>query len=207
MNKERDEFKMMVRFSLLSGALILMFWIVYYFIAGNMPVSEDLGFILLPAYLSGEIYRWVDFLIGPMWSIIGVLIFMNFPAGKQSNAGIVGGFSIMIGGAMIFAHLIEPVFSNFYTENFEVIKSLGVLIICAGFYAGVFSKKDKSRMMTVLVCLYFLSLVSALIFGLFSGLELLLFIILGTSVGWFLKGLFTFRFWKNTWKWLTAANE
>jgi len=208
MNKERNVFKMMVRFSLFSGALILMFWIAYYFLAGNMPVSEDLGFTLLPTMLSGEIYRWVDFLIGPIWSIIGVLIFTNFPEEKQSTntfVDVIGGFSIMIGAAMIFAYLIEPVFSNFYTENFEVIKSLGGLMAVAGFFAGASSKRNKFGMMAILVCLYFISLVSALIFGLFSGLELLSFIGVGTLVGWLLKSLFTFRFWKNTWKWLTAS--
>jgi len=70
--KTRD---LTIRWSLLTGGLIALFWAGYYFFVGSVPVvasikMTDSWIYILPFGIS----RWWDILIGPIWSTIIILL-------------------------------------------------------------------------------------------------------------------------------------
>jgi len=77
MNKIRRN-KLMFRWSLVTAILIALFWVIYYFIIGSVPVVTEIqieSFTLLFPF--GGISRWWDILIGPIYSVIIFYIIYN----------------------------------------------------------------------------------------------------------------------------------
>src|SRR3989338_8135811 len=74
MENERT-FKLVVRWSFLSAVLIALFWTVWYVVNGDVPVVTHIKITdeynyLLPFRIS----RWWDILIGPIFSILVILL-------------------------------------------------------------------------------------------------------------------------------------
>jgi len=87
MNEKRNA--LMFRWSVISAAIIGLFWLVWYFIAGQVPAVSEIQMtpkltILLPFDLS----RWLDILIGPIWSILLVRLFTDE---KLKNPDVIPG--------------------------------------------------------------------------------------------------------------------
>ncbi|MEK7494102.1 MAG: hypothetical protein AAB630_03025 [Patescibacteria group bacterium] len=58
--------KLMVRWSILTAALIAAFWGVWYLVAGSVPVTQLFA-----------ISRWWDILLGPIFAVVFVFLLTN----------------------------------------------------------------------------------------------------------------------------------
>jgi len=93
---------MIVRWSIVTTGLIALFWAIWYLVAGKVPIVTSIKVSLdwtciLPFGLS----RWWDILIGPIWSIIGILL-LNSQTLKEDEDLFVGllfglGFGLVFG--------------------------------------------------------------------------------------------------------------
>ena len=99
---------LMLRWSLLSAAAIGLFWLIYYFIAGEVPVVEEIQMTLEWTFvLPFGVSRWWDVAIGPIWSVMLVLIFTNENVKKDDLVGglvfgLVGGLVFGLGFGLVF---------------------------------------------------------------------------------------------------------
>jgi len=67
--------KLMIRWSILTAAVIVLFWTIYYLIVGKVPVVTSIGITGIWTYvLPFGISRWWDVLIGPIWSVVIILL-------------------------------------------------------------------------------------------------------------------------------------
>jgi len=102
--------KLMVRWSIFSAVLIAAFWTIWYLVAGQVPAVESIKMtetwtIQLPFAMS----RWWDILIGPIWSIIIILV---VTIGRFQSEGASSALAVTILGITIGAglRLIWPTF-------------------------------------------------------------------------------------------------
>ena len=124
MNKIRRN-KLMFRWSIITTVLIAIFWTMYYFIIGSVPIITSIKVtetysLLLPFGIS----RWSDILIGPIYPIIIIYIiycidFYNKNKNKAIDYSILAFnmficlyLSIMIG--LIFNLLLKNTDLSFY---------------------------------------------------------------------------------------------
>jgi len=71
--------KLMLRWSLVTGGLIALFWAIYYLIAGSVPTVTSIKMTETWTLSSPlGISRWWDILIGPIWSIIIIYLLTKF---------------------------------------------------------------------------------------------------------------------------------
>lgn len=104
MEKER-KIKLMWRWSLLSAGMIVLFWFVWYLMAGSVPTISQIKMtpdwtIQLPFGIS----RWWDILIGPIWSVLLIIIFTNkkITENDDSVAGLVVGLGVGLAFGLAF---------------------------------------------------------------------------------------------------------
>lgn len=89
------------RWSLLTAGLIACFWAIWYFIAGQVPVVNEIKMSKnLILELPFGISRWWDILIGPIWSTIFILIFTNekIRENVRINARLTAGLVGLVAG-------------------------------------------------------------------------------------------------------------
>jgi hypothetical protein len=91
----------MLRWSLVVGGLIALFWVIYYLIVGSVPTVTSIKMtetwtMSLPFGIS----RWWDIMFGPIWSII-IIYLLTKLKGKDDDlvaALVVGlGVSLIVG--------------------------------------------------------------------------------------------------------------
>jgi len=83
-----------LRWSLVTGGLIALFWAVWYLIAGDVPVTNSIKMIKeWPIIFPFGVSRWWDILIGPIWStiIIFLLTSEKLKGGKDLAICLVAG--------------------------------------------------------------------------------------------------------------------
>lgn len=112
----------MIRWSILSACLIALFWTIWYFVNGEVPVVtsikiNDQWSIALPFPMS----RWWDVLIGPIWSVAIITIFKFVKQQYKSDdmvlvfvvglgAGFSSGLIFGLGFGLIFGLVFGLVF-------------------------------------------------------------------------------------------------
>ena len=89
--------KMMLRWSIVSAGLIALFWAIWYWKTGSVPVVHGIKMtgnwtVSLPFGMS----RWWDILVGPIWAIIVILIFTNSKISEDEDlvVGLVAGLGV-----------------------------------------------------------------------------------------------------------------
>ena len=92
--------QLMLRWSLVTGGLIALSWVIYYLIAGSVPTVTsmkvtDTWTLSLPFGIS----RWWDILIGPIWSIIIIYLFTKL---KGKDGDLVAALVAGLGFGLIF---------------------------------------------------------------------------------------------------------
>ncbi len=99
----------MWKWSLLTGGLIALFWLIWYFVAGSVPVFQSVKIAPeLTLDLPFGISRWWDVLMGPLWSV--VLIFLltgNFFSPQEDDKedlvfGLVSGLAFGLVSGLAF---------------------------------------------------------------------------------------------------------
>jgi hypothetical protein len=100
---------LMWKWSLLTGGLIALFWLIWYFVAGSVPVFQSVKIAPeLTLDLPFGISRWWDVLMGPLWSV--VLIFLltgNFFSPQEDDKedlvfGLVSGLAFGLVSGLAF---------------------------------------------------------------------------------------------------------
>ena len=144
MNWERRK-KMMIRFSVMSGILIALFWSGWHLIVGQVPVVTSIQITKIYSYiLPFEISRWWAILLGPLYSSILVLVFtfkkvredidlvflslvvgVFFILAFGLNAGLV--FSLVVG--LIVGLVFSLVFGLAFGLAFGLVFSLVVGVV------------------------------------------------------------------------------
>ena len=67
--------QLILRWSLVTGGLIALFWAIWYLITGEVPVVTSIKISSNWTYvLPFGVSRWWDILIGPIWSTIIILL-------------------------------------------------------------------------------------------------------------------------------------
>ena len=190
--------QMMLRWSLLTGGLIALFWVIYYFINGSVPVVSTLKWsdtqtITLPFLVS----RWFDILIGPLYSIIFVYLFISNKIKENEELGFALVVALFVG--LVVALFVGLVVAPGFGLVFALVFALAVALGFALGFALVFGLGFG---------LVF-ALVFALGFGLGAGLAAVLAAglaaVLAAALGFGLKimfRIFTIRFWIRIWNWL-----
>ena len=65
--------KLMIRWSIVTGGLIALFWAIWYLATGEVPIVTSIKMTPNWNYvLPFGISRWWDILIGPIWSLIKI---------------------------------------------------------------------------------------------------------------------------------------
>ena len=96
--------QLMWRWSVLSSSLIALFWTIYYFTTGSVPIVTSID--LTPTTtidLPFTISRWWDILIGPIYTIIFVSIFNanTMKRDEDFNTALVVGLIIGLGVGLV----------------------------------------------------------------------------------------------------------
>ena len=165
MTKKRRN-KLMFRWSVFTAALITIFWTVWYFNTGSVPVVESIqwaenSYINLPVALS----RWFDILLGPLYSIsfISVLYWIKGTDNKDLVFVLVCSLAFALAISLIVVAASVPVFGLVI----GVVSGLMCLLAC-GIVVGLIIGP---------VSVIFFGLVVGLASGLFFG------IVVGTAAG------------------------
>ncbi|HLD27367.1 MAG TPA: hypothetical protein VJB39_00770 [Patescibacteria group bacterium] len=90
--------QLMLRWSLVTGGLIALFWVIYYLIAGSVPTVTSMK-VTDTLSLPFGISRWWDILIGPIWSIIIIYLFTKL---KGKDGDLVAALVAGLGFGLIF---------------------------------------------------------------------------------------------------------
>jgi len=97
----------MLRWSLVTGGLIALFWAIYYLIAGSVPTVTSIKMTETWTLSSPlGISRWWDILIGPIWSIIIIYLLTKFKDEDDDlvvglGAGLVAGLGVGLGAGLV----------------------------------------------------------------------------------------------------------
>ncbi len=98
MNEKRNA--LMFRWSVFSAAAIGLFWLIWYFIAGQVPVINEIQMTpKLTIFLPFDLPRWWDILIGPIWSILLVRLFTDE---NLKNSDIFTGLALGLTVGLLF---------------------------------------------------------------------------------------------------------
>lgn len=147
----------MVFWSLISAGAIALFWTIWYFVTGSVPVVKKIQFANnLTLNLPFGISRWWDVLIGPIWSISIVawwtkikdhkdvidILFIELIAGGFFGLffGLIHGldFGMTVGMAVVIA--MGLIFLSFFEIIYGLIAGLitGLAYLLAyGLIAGL----------------------------------------------------------------------
>lgn len=177
----------MFRFSLASAILIALFWTAWYFIAGQVPEVSSIKLAENWAVdLPFSISRWWDVLMGPVWSVMLVLIFTSEKIEEDENLflsisaaaffGIIAGFAAtdMVFGlafGLAFGLVLSLAFSFISVPTFwfdDIIDSLATGI-ADGLKFGLSFSLGFSLVLGLTYGLVF-NLAFGLAFGLIIGL-------------------------------------
>jgi len=120
--------KMIVRWSIVTTGLIALFWAIWYLVAGKVPVvasiKVNLDWIyILPFGLS----RWWDILIGPIWSVVGILLLTSQTL-KEDEDLFVGllfglGFGLVfgLGFGIVIGLVVGLIISSAVSVGFSLV--------------------------------------------------------------------------------------
>ncbi len=113
----------MWRWSLLTGGLIALFWLIWRFSAGSVPVVQNVKVTDSWTWeLPFRISRWWDVLIGPIWSVVVISL---FPARKSSSregtssvlvtVGLALGLIVSLIYGLVFGLIVSLTYGLTYT--------------------------------------------------------------------------------------------
>jgi hypothetical protein len=95
--------KLIIRWSVVTSALIAAFWLIWYWFAGSVPIMTSIkiteSWII---YLPFGISRWWDILVGPIWSTI-IILFLTNPRLKDADiaAGLAASLVVSLGAGLV----------------------------------------------------------------------------------------------------------
>jgi len=187
MNREK---RMMCRWSAVSVLIIAIFWTIWYFVTGSVPVSK---FFSAPNWLYQiGISRWFDIIMGPICSVVFIRFFKIGTNEKKSknNLPITGMQFGLIFGLMF----------GFINGVGVIVGNLDIVIFAAGalgLILGLFVR-ERSFVGAMLGNL----LIGGLTVGLIGGLCSSLLIGLAYLVGVILVILIKSVAVKKMWNWL-----
>jgi len=156
------KFKLIWRWSLITATAIALFWIFWHSFVGSIPVAVNKSWIHQTA-----ISRWWDVLIGPLWSIILILIFTNEKLKNKDRLILAVLFGSAIG--LISGLIFGLIFSVSVQTQF--IGLIFILIIMSVAFLLLFFIYGLNE---ALVFSLFILLGYGLIFGLFAEINLLI---------------------------------
>jgi len=84
---EKETQRLIFRWSCITGGAIFAFWAGWYFAVGEVPTINSVEILGSQYRLPFGISSWVDAIVGPIWSIIIILILKN-DGFKEGNLGI-----------------------------------------------------------------------------------------------------------------------
>ena len=137
--------QLILRWSLVTGGLIALFWAIWYLITGGVPVVTSIKISSNWTYvLPFGVSRWWDILIGPIWStiiillltskklkgdedrIFGLVVGLVVGLGAGLGAGLVAGLGVgpVVSLGVGLVALIKVVSVNFWTKvwNWLLVK-------------------------------------------------------------------------------------
>lgn len=187
MERERKT-KLMWCWSLLTAGLIALFWTIWYLNVGSVPVFKSIK--MTPNWtleLPFGISRWWDILIGPIWSVILIPLFINETIRKNKDFidNLVFGLAFGLGFSLGFG--------LFAGLDFSLVFGLGF-----GLFLGLVFSLSFGLGFGLDLGLVF-GLGFSLGFSLFYGLGFSLFYGLGFSLFYGLGFLLMFVFSKPLW--------
>ena len=178
--------QLILRWSLVTGGLIALFWAIWYLITGGVPVVTSIKISSNWTYvLPFGVSRWWDILIGIFWSTIIILLLTSKKLKGDEDrivslifglvAGLIAGLGVSLGVGLIVGLVASLVAGLSVSLGASLIAGLG-----AGLIAG---------------------LIASLIAGLGAGLITGLIAGLGAGLGALIKVIST-NFWTKVWNWL-----
>ena len=191
---------LMWRWSLVSAALIALFWTVWYLVKGCVPESSLITSVhVWSINLSFSVSRWTDVLIGPMWSII--LVYLLTRKGVDSQKFI---FGMLI--CTLYGIVISIMYIFHHDDNYHNMIAIGI---------GIMAFRAFSSRYELLVSGLSLGLGIALVAGIGYGLlfDITFIIIFGIYVAALSvlmvisKWLFSPVMWKKFGNWLIAKDK
>ena len=96
--------QLILRWSLVTGGLIALFWAIWYLITGEVPVVTSIKISSNWTYvLPFGVSRWWDILIGPIWSTIIILLLTSkkLKGDKDRIFGLVVGLIVSLGVSLV----------------------------------------------------------------------------------------------------------
>lgn len=179
--------QLMCRWSLVTGVIIALFWGVWYLINGSVPTVTSVRItpdwtIQLPFAIS----RWWDVLIGPLWSVMLILILTNKRIwdNEDLKAGLVFGLVYGLAFGLAFG-LALGLFVGLAFGLFVGLALGPIAGLAFGLVSGLVS-----------------GLVAGLVAGLVFGLAYGLVYGLGFGLGSFVRWIFSSRPHHKIFNWL-----
>lgn len=173
--------RMAWRWSAVTATVIALFWAVWYWVAGSVPVTTSIKIIeAWTINLGFGISRWWDILIGPIWSTIIILFFTsekikeieeNKDSSFDLSTGLVIGLFTGLGASLVIGMV--------FGAGSGLGEGLGV---CLGIALGI----SLSALGVDLDCCLSTGLIASLVTGLIASLILGLVTGLIFGVGFFL---------------------
>lgn len=225
------------RLAFLVTAVHFLFWLIYYFVAGSVPVVREIYFFSIKTPLLFGVSRWWDLFLTPLLvSSMGVIYFASGFSPKEEKEvpdeiGFTSGAIFLLffaAGVLLLFGLAGPSY-QFYTSYIpEAIIVLGCLIIFISsfvFWAGGSQRaidKGKQMIRVALTAPLVASLIVSLIYGIpYSfGITIMAFscyltvLLVSAPLALICKGasaLFTKKFWNSTWttldSWICVKSE
>ncbi len=185
--------KLMFRWSIVTAAAIALFWTIWYLVAGNVPEVSSCKMtpdwtVVLPFAVS----RWWDVLLGPVYSILVILLVTSERIRK--NEDVAFALDVVLGAGLIAGLSAGLIFGPGAGLIFGPGVGLGVGLavgLIAGLAYGLFAGLVFGLGVGLGV-----GLGAGLVFGLVFGLGV------GLVVG--LKYLFSSQFLSAVGRWLVA---
>lgn len=170
--------KMMFRFSLVSAALIALFWTAWYMVAGSVPEVQSIGGNQ-GLYFAIPISRWWDILIGPIWSVALILIFTSerITQDEDLTPGLAFIMAVSLLAGSLVCRLAGPDSADF---DRSLSLALGIILVVGLAFNLVFDSNEGRK-----DCLIFglaFSLTFGLVFGLNFGLAIGLIVAAAAAV-------------------------
>ena len=159
----------MIFWSFISAGLIALFWTIWYFVTGSVPVTNKIQFAKnLTLNLPFNISRWWDILLGPFFSLY--LVYLWPPTEEKGYAVAVAIVGVIIGMVM------GPGFLSY-----GGVPLLLNMIFVFGIYGGfeILFEGEERQAISAMASIFYLMTVG-LIMGLADMLPTILILILLT---------------------------
>jgi len=101
MNTKRRN-TMVLRFSIFTGVLIGLYWLIFYLVEGYVPVVSTMEIESWSFEIHFAVSRWADILIGPIGSVIVIWQYAKTASKTVSRNILISGLGLGLAYALIF---------------------------------------------------------------------------------------------------------